>query len=147
MNKRTWLTLCLVCWAAQAVGRPIWPTPNQVRADAEQFTYDRLSDGRRLLFGPYPPHVAPVPPAQTCADLYAQRLQLMQTQYDYKPGFTDDPRNRAAVFIGTIFTPAFYFLAFSGIQAYGDANDEAQTQSQLDTLRYASAQQQCFVVD
>ncbi len=145
MHKQFFLLLGLLCWASQALTRPLWPTPVQVREDAEQFAYDRISDGRRLVLGPYPPRVAPVPPAQNCRDLYAQRLALMQTQYDYKPKFTDDPRNRAAVFIGTIFTPAFYYLAFSGIQAYGDATFDAQNQSHLDALRYASAEQQCYV--
>lgn len=145
MRKRFFLMLGLLCWTSQAATRPVWPTPVQVREDAEQFTYDRLGDGRRLLIGPSPPSSAPVPSAQSCRDLYTQRLAIMRTQYDYKPAFTDDPRNRAAIFIGTIFTPAFYYLAFSGIQAYGEANDEAQSQSQLDALRYASAQQQCYV--
>ncbi|MGH8598437.1 MAG: hypothetical protein ACREXT_17430 [Gammaproteobacteria bacterium] len=124
---------------------PQWPTWPQVQRDTEQFVYDRIGDGHRLILGPHAPHTAPVAPHQTCEALYAQRLALMQTQYDYKPAYTDDPRNRAAIFIGTIFTPAFYFLAFSGIQAYGEANDDAATHAQLDTLRYASAQQQCFV--
>jgi hypothetical protein len=124
---------------------PQWPTWPQVEQASEQFAYDRLRDGQRLVLGPSPPRVAPVPANQTCAELYAQRLALMQTQVDYKPAFTDDPRNRAAIFVGTLFPPAFFYLAFSGIQAYGDANDDAATQAQLDALRYASATQQCFV--
>lgn len=145
MNARAWVLVGMLGWSAAGWTRPVWPTPNQVREDAEQFAYDRIGDGRRLLLGPSAPRVPPVSPQATCADLYAERLRLMQSQLDYKPAYTDDPRNRAAVFIGTIFTPAFYYLAFSGIQAYGEANDGAAAQGRLDALRYASAAQQCFV--
>jgi hypothetical protein len=144
MTTRIGLMSALLCWTLTAWGQPSWPTPNQVQENTEQFAYDRLADGRRLLFGPYPPRVAPVPPAQTCAELYAERVQLMRAQVDYKPAYTDDPRNRAAVFIGTLFTPGFYYLAFTGVQAYLDATDDASAQSRLDALRYASAEQQCY---
>jgi len=123
----------------------VWPTPQQVQTGAEQFVYDRLGDGRHMIFGPAAPQVPPVDPARTCADLYTERLRLLQAQYHYKPAYTDDPRNRAAVFIGTIFTPAFYYLAFSGIQAYNEAADDAAIQGRIDALRYASAEQMCFV--
>lgn len=145
MQRAYVLLAGLLVTAECAATPPQWPTWPQVQRDTEQFVYDRIGDGQRLVLGPHAPSVAPVPPDQTCADLYAQRVALMQTQYDYKPAFTDDPRNRAAIFIGTIFTPAFYYLAFSGIQAYTEATDDAATQAQLDALRYASATQQCFV--
>lgn len=115
MNDRTLLILGILCWSSQAIAQSVWSTPQQARKDVEQFTHHRIGDVRRLVLGPYQPQIAPVPPAQSCRDLYAQRLPLMQAQNDYRPGFTDDPRNRAAIFIGTIFTPAFYYLAFTGV--------------------------------
>ncbi|MGD9600957.1 MAG: hypothetical protein AB7O21_07315 [Gammaproteobacteria bacterium] len=128
-----------------ASARPVWPTPEQVSARSEQFVYDRLGDGQRMLLGPAAPRAVTVPPGQSCAALYERRVALLRAQYDYKPAYTDDPRNRAAVFIGTIFTPAFYYLAFSGVQAYNDAAGGADVQAEIDALRYASAAQQCFV--
>lgn len=140
------VVLFLGCFAvACEAAPPQWPTWPQVQAGTEQFVYDRIGEGRRLVLGPSAPRVSPVPSNQGCDALYAQRLALMRTQFDYKPPYTDDPRNRGALFIGTILPPAFYFLAFSGIQAYGEANDDAAAQAQLDALRYASATQQCYV--
>ncbi len=138
------LILMATLWRA-SVAEPVWPTWPEVRQDTEQFAYDRIGDGRRMLLGAYPPRVRTPPPGQSCAELYQQRVKLIQQEYDYRPGFTDDPRNRAAVFIGSIFTPGFYFLAFSGIQNYNDVTNNAETQARLDALRYASAEQQCFV--
>jgi hypothetical protein len=124
---------------------PQWPTWPQLQAHAERFAYDQIDGGRRLLLGPHAPRPVTPPTHQSCAALYAQRVALMRTQVDYKPSYTDDPRNRGALFIGTIFPPAFYFLAFSGIQAYGDATHGADTREQLTALSYASAAQQCYV--
>jgi hypothetical protein len=117
----------------------------QASAAGTQFVRERVDDGRYLLFGPHAPTPPSVRAGQSCAELYAQRLRLMQTQNDYTPPYTDDPRNRAAIFIGTIFTPAFSFLAFTGIQAYTAKKHEIQTQAEIDALRHASAQQQCYV--
>lgn len=115
------------------------------RAATAAFVHDRAAEARHLLLGPARPAPPAVLPGQDCATLYARRLALMRTQYDYKPAYTDDPRNRAAVFIGTIFTPAFYYLAFTGIQSYTEHAHDAQTQAEIDALRYASALRQCYV--
>lgn len=139
------LSIGLLCAAVPALSRAGSPVPDQAPAGPAQFVDDRIDDGRLLLFGPDAPRVAPVPAGQTCAELYERRLQLMRSQYDYKPAYTDDPRNRAAVFIGTITTAGFYYLPFSGVQAYLDANDDGDVQAEIDALRYASAAQQCFV--
>ncbi|MBI2802970.1 MAG: hypothetical protein HYX63_22335 [Gammaproteobacteria bacterium] len=128
-------------WAAA----PVWPTWPQVQQGAEQFTYDRLGDARRLMLGPHAPSTRDIAPNQSCAELYVQRLQLMQTQYNYTPPYTQDPRNRAAVFLGTMFPPAFFYLAFTGVQAYSAATRAPQVVADLDGLSYASAQQQCYV--
>ena len=134
------LWLLLAGTAVQA--QPDWPV---VQARAEAFARDRAADGQRLLLGPTAPQVTPPPATLTCSELYAQRVALMRTQLDYRPPYTDDPRNRAAVFIGTIFTPGFYFLPFSAIQDYVGADRNVRTEQELDALRYASAAQQCYV--
>ena len=121
---------------------PSWP---QVRQDTEQFTQNRIGDARRLLLGPTAPAHAPLVPQQSCAELYAARLRLMQTQVDYVPPYTQDPRNRAAVFLSTVFTPALFYLAFTGVQAYSAATRGAEVTAKLYALSYASAVQQCYV--
>lgn len=132
--------LALVATTSQA--QPDWPA---VQARAEAFARDRAADGRRLVLGPTAPQVTPPPATLTCTELYERRVALMQQQLDYRPAYTDDPRNQAAVFIGTIATPAFYFLPFSGIQDYVDADRKVRTERELDALRYASATRQCYV--
>lgn len=117
-----------------------------MQTQARDFAAHRVQDGRRLLLGPQPAGPLPVPVGQSCTELYAQRVALMQAQADYTPRFTDDPRNRAAVFIGTIFTPAFYYLAYSGVTEYLESGTRVDREAQLDALRQASAAQQCFVV-
>jgi hypothetical protein len=123
----------------------VWPTAPELARRGEQFAYDRLQDGRRLLLGPQPVTPPTLPASQSCEDLYLRRLALMRGQVDYKPPYTDDPRNRAAVFIGALWTPGFYYLAFSGIQAYVDAQRKPEAQAEIDALRSASAAQRCFV--
>ncbi len=139
-----WLTAAALAAAAlQAdAATPEWEARQAATA---AFVHDRKADVRHLLLGPARPDPAPVAPNQTCAELYARRVALMRTQYDYKPAYTDDPRNRAAIFIGTIFAPAFYYLAFTGIQSYTESTRAAQTDVDLEALRYASALQHCYV--
>lgn len=134
------LGLALVAGAAAA--QPDWPT---VQAHAEAFARDRARDGRRMLLGPTAPAVASPAPELDCAALYAQRVTLMRKQLDYRPPWSDDPRNQAAVFIGTIFTPGFYFLPFSGIQDYVDGDRKVRAERELDALRTAAAARQCYV--
>ena len=137
------IALALLCsTAGAALAQPDWPT---VQAHAQAFAADRARDGQRLLLGPRAPAVVPPPATLGCAELYARRVALMQQQLDYRPAYTDDPRNQAAVFIGTMFTPAFYFLPFSAIQDYVGADRKVRTERELDALRYAAAAQQCYV--
>lgn len=136
--------LLLLCICLEASGQPVWPTAPEIARQGEQFAYDRLQDGRRMLLGPHPVTPPPLAAGLSCEDLYVRRMALMRGQLDPAPPYTDDPRNRAAVLIGTIWTPGFYYLAFSGIQAYVDAQRKPAVQAEIDALRYASAAQRCF---
>lgn len=69
----------------------------------------------------------------------------MRTQLDYRPPYSDDPRNKAAFVVGTMWTPGFYFLPFSAVQDYLDADRKTDAEHELDQLRHASAMQQCYV--
>jgi len=141
-SMRLLVLIGLALCAGAALAQPDWPT---IQAHAEAFARERARDGQRLLLGPSAPATTPVPAGLSCAELYERRVALMQQQLDYRPAYTDDPRNQAAVFIGTIFTPAFYFLPFSGIQDYVQSDRKVRLEREIDTLRYAAAAQQCFV--
>lgn len=136
--------LLLLCGSPLASAQPVWPTAPELARHAEQFAYDRLQDGRRMVLGPHPVTPPSVPAGTSCEELYLRRVALMRGQVDAAPPYTDDPRNRAAVLIGTLWTPGFYYLAFSGIQAYVDAQRKPEAQAEIDALRDASAAQRCF---
>jgi hypothetical protein len=69
----------------------------------------------------------------------------MRAQMNYKPPFYDDPRNNVAVVLGTFFEPAYFYLAYTGITGYTEKLSKDEMTAELDALRYASAQRNCFV--
>ena len=110
-----------------------------------EFAKRRMGDLKKLVVGPNgqpAPHIAPY---QTCQQLYQRRLALLPRTLNYKPSYWDDPRNQVAVFLGTMFAPAFYFLGYSGISSYLDAANQIDPRIELDALRHVSAQQRCFL--
>jgi len=136
------LTVTLLAGAPLAAATPPAAEPG---AQAADFAAARVEDTRSLLFG----HAAPAPVAPpaglSCAELYERRLALMRTQLDYRPPYSDDPRNKAAFLVGTMWTPGFYFLPFSAVQDYLDADRKTDAEHELDQLRHAAAMQQCYV--
>lgn len=115
----------------------------RVKRQALAFGRERLEDARTLLLGPERPEPAVVT-STDCAALYYQRVALTHERLDYGDTFWDDPRNRAAVFIGATWTPAFYFLAWSALDEYASAAPRPQTQADIDAMRAASARLRCF---
>ena len=111
---------------------------------ARQFVIDRYQDGRHLIEGPAAIAPPVIDTTLTCIELYQRRLVLLRQMQHHKPTYWDDPRNQAAVFIGLIWTPAFYFLSYSALTARLDDLSMGDPQIALDTLRHASAQQRCF---
>jgi len=124
------LTVTLLAGAPLATATP---PPAEPGAQAADFAAARVEDTR-------------TPPAGlSCAELYERRLALMRTQLDYRPPYSDDPRNKAAFLVGTMWTPGFYFLPFSAVQDYLDADRKTDAEHELDQLRHAAAMQQCYV--
>ena len=83
--------------------------------------------------------------ALDCEMLYERRLALYRENLDMNPAFTDDPRTRAAVFLGTVFTPAFAYLPFAAVMDYRAENARIERVGRLDALAYASSAQDCFI--
>ncbi len=142
MRKVNLFVFGLVFSAATVAAQPAWPP---LPPPAAAFARARLDDGRRLLLGPPAPTPSPATPELDCAALYTRRVALMQDQLDYRPAWSDDPRNQSAVFIGAVFTPGFYFLPFSGIQDYLDRDRKVRIERELDVLRAAAAARHCDV--
>jgi hypothetical protein len=111
---------------------------------ARHFADDRYRDLRLLIDGKEPVPQPNIAPELSCTALYQRRVALQNQLNDYKPPYWSDARNQTAVFLGTIWTPAFYFLGYSAITGYLDEMHQIDPQSEIDALRQASAAQRCF---
>ncbi len=111
---------------------------------ARQFATDRYNDARTLINGPQLRPAPPIDPAAGCVALYERRMALQRTMNDRNPAYWDDPRNQAAVFLGTVWTPAFYFLGYSAVNGHLDELSADDPQAEIDALRQASAALRCF---
>ncbi|MEX2481843.1 MAG: hypothetical protein WD928_13380 [Gammaproteobacteria bacterium] len=131
---------CLSCTPA-VLADPVLPTLSAEQARA--FTRGRIADGYELLFGPSRP--APLAPSTLdCQALYARRLELMRAGLDYRAQYWDDPRHAAAIFVGTLWTPAFYYLPYRAVAATAAAARRHGVDAELDQLRHAAASRRCF---
>ena len=120
-------------------------TTNVTADPIAEFAKHRFNDLKKIIKGPNGQPAPDISPFQSCQQLYQRRLSILPQTLNYKPDYWDDPRNQVAVFLGTMFTPAFYFLGYSGVSAYLDAANQIDPRIELDALRHASAQRRCFV--
>lgn len=111
---------------------------------AREFAANRYDDARTLINGPQLVTPPPIDPAAGCVALYERRMFLQRTMSDRNPAYWDDPRNQAAVFLGTIWTPAFYFLGYSAVTGHLDELSANDPLAEIDALRRASAALRCF---
>lgn len=110
---------------------------------AADFARARAADGYEILLGPSPPQAPEVATAD-CATLYARRLELTRAGLDHRPTFWRDPRHAGAVFVGAIWTPAFYYLPYRAVAELATRGADAARQAELDALRHSAARQRCF---
>jgi len=122
---------------------PPWPAIPRDQADLERFARARFDDARQLLSGPVRPQVA-APAEFDCVTLYQRRVALTTAQLDYRTPFWDDPRNQAGVFVGAIWTPAFYYLPYRAIAEFRERAQAPHLQVEIDQLRATSAALRCF---
>lgn len=140
------LTACLAGLPGgvlQADEPPPWPVVPRNQADLDRFARARFDDARELLTGPLRPQVAALVDLD-CVSLYQRRVALTTAQLDYRAPFWDDPRNQAGVFVGAIWTPAFYYLPYRAITEFREHAQAPRRQVELDQLRAASAALRCF---
>jgi len=124
-----------------AADEPLLPTLSAEQA--RTFARARLADAHALLLGPS----QPVPPPVTnydCEALYTRRLELMRAGLDYRLPYWDDPRHVAAVFVGAIWTPAFYYLPYRAVAETAAGARRNSGSAELDQLRHAAAAERCF---
>ncbi|MFT4561926.1 MAG: hypothetical protein ACI9BW_001669 [Gammaproteobacteria bacterium] len=138
------ISLCAIAAIWSICLTPLQAADQAIGENVRDFTLDRYHDARRLIQGPRAIVQAAVPANISCIELYERRLELLRQTEHHKPSYWDDPRNQAAVFIGTIWTPAFYFLSYSAVAAHLDGLNADEPLPNLDALRRASAAKRCF---
>lgn len=124
-----------------ATDEPLLPTLSADQARA--FARARIADGHALLLGPSQPTPPPVMD-YACTALYTRRLELMRAGLDYHQPYWDDPRHVAAIFVGAIWTPAFYYLPYRAVAGTAAGAHRDRVTAELDRLRHAAAAQRCF---
>jgi hypothetical protein len=87
----------------------------------------------------------PAPVAADCAQIYEEIVRLTPYTYNYKPDFYDDPRNAALGMLGLVYPEAFYVWGYTALDNYSEGRTIADTRMHIDSLRRASAQQDCWV--
>ncbi|MDA0824538.1 MAG: hypothetical protein O3C28_19265 [Proteobacteria bacterium] len=137
-------SLCAITAIWSIYLTPLQAAEHTVTDNVRDFALARYRDGQRLIEGPREPAPATIPAGLSCIELYERRLELIRQSDDYKPSYWDDPRIQAAAFIGTIWTPAFYFLGYSAITAHLDELHTTDSRPNLNAIRRASATQRCF---
>ncbi len=95
--------------------------------------------------GPAVALVQPQDLARSCEELYYERVVLTQRARAFAPAFYDDPRNQAAVFLGSVATPLYYLWGYTAVESYYDARRVEAVNRRLDVLRQLSARKDCFV--
>lgn len=95
--------------------------------------------------GPPVARVQPEDLAKSCEELYYERVVLMQRARPFAPAYYDDPRNQAAAFMGSVFTPFYYLWGYTAFESYYDARRIEAVDRRLDALRQISARKDCFV--
>jgi len=133
----------IVCFSfdLSAADEPLLPTLTAEQARA--FARARLADGHALLLGPSQPAPSPVTNFD-CHALYARRLELLRARLDYRLPYWDDPRHVAAIFVGALWTPAFYYLPYRAVAETAAGARRNSGTAELDQLRHAAAAQRCF---
>ena len=143
--RRLIFVLTSLAWVLASPSAPAYHEFRMItEADLHRIAHFVYDEANALINGPQPATFRNYSQL-SCAELYARRLKLYRKDVDTNPTFTDDPRNHAAVFIGLIYTPAFYYLPYSAIMNYRDHAHDVRRESKLDALRFASAERDCFI--
>ena len=139
------LMLTLPCAAkpGDAVIRSAAAALNSAGATGREFLNARAGDLETLVMGPAAPTLTPVEPS-SCEALYRQRVALMRQQNDYRPAWSEDPRNQVAAAFGFVSSISFAYLPFTAVQTYLADSRRSGLEARIEQLRQASASQMCY---
>lgn len=141
MTPSTSPILALLAFAAATIAQAAEPS---FETRVREFALDRYHDGRLLIEGPHPLPTPAIDASLDCTAIYERRVALRRARDDHNVDYWDDPRNQAAVFLGAIWTPAFYFLGYSALDAHLEDLRLDDPLVEIDALSRLSAQKRCF---
>lgn len=82
---------------------------------------------------------------KSCVELEREMLAITPLTYSYKPGFYDNPYQGGSLFLGTLFSPAFYlFPAYDYYLGYRERARIIPAENRIETLRRLKADKHCF---
>lgn len=82
--------------------------------------------------------------ALTCRELEQELASLTPKTYSYKPGFYDDPIQGTALWIGTTYEEAYWFVLYGLYYDYQESRRIISAEDRIETLRRVKAQKRCF---
>lgn len=99
------------------------------------------------LFYPRPEKLQPLPGdvAKSCPELDQEIVSLLPLTYSERPGFYQDPLNGAALWVGSLHTPAAYaLLGYTASMDYLDWRRRFPVQQRIELLQRLKARRHCF---
>ncbi len=82
---------------------------------------------------------------KSCVRLDREIAALLPLTYSYQPGFYDDPRTGAAIWVGTLyFPPAYALAAYSQVESYREGARIRDVRQRIEVLRGIKARKRCF---
>lgn len=80
----------------------------------------------------------------SCFELDDRLTRLTPKTYSEAPEFYSDPRNGAAVWVGTLWTPAWAYLGYAGLRQEYRESRMAAAHAEMDQLRQLKARRHCY---
>ncbi len=80
--------------------------------------------------------------SRSCNDLYMQASGLEKESFSYAAD--NGNKTQVASIVGTIFTPALYYLGYSAYQDYKNGINSKTTFSEIEEIRLRMAEKRCF---
>ena len=81
---------------------------------------------------------------RSCEQLYLAAGKLENKALNYESDVFNQRNNTVASVVGTVFTPALYFLGYSSYMNFRSEREAHQSNHELDKIRYRMAELRCF---
>jgi hypothetical protein len=94
---------------------------------------------------PYVPNPTVYDRLKDCRQLELELRALQPKTYSYKPGFYEDPKQGAALWVGTtMFWPAYGVLVWGAVTEYDEQGRKINSENRIAELQQLKADRRCF---